>query len=40
MYIYIQKVKPLLGGHPNERPTPLEGPYCSVNLNINVLIYL
>ena len=31
-------VKPLLRGHPVERPTPLERPLDQVNLNINVLI--
>ena len=33
------KVKPLLRGHPDERPPPLERPLDNVNLNINVLIY-
>ena len=28
----------LLGGHPGERPAPLERPLDNVNLNINVLI--
>ena len=31
-------VEPLLRGHPNERPPPLERPLDNVNLNINVLI--
>ena len=31
-------VKPLLRGHPDERPTPLERPLDNVNLNKNVLI--
>ena len=31
-------VEPLLRGHPDERPTPLERPLDNVNLNINVLI--
>ena len=31
-------VKPLLRGHPDERPTPLERPLDNVNLNMNVLI--
>ena len=31
-------VEPLLKGHPDERPTPLERPFDNVNLNINVLI--
>ena len=31
-------VEPLLRGHPNERPAPLQGPLDNVNLNINVLI--
>ena len=32
-------MKPLLRGHPNERPTPLERSLDNVNLNIYVLIY-
>ena len=32
-------VEPLLRGHPDERPAPLERPLDNVNLNINVLIY-
>ena len=31
-------VEPLLRGHPDERPAPLERPLDNVNLNINVLI--
>ena len=31
-------VEPLLRGHPDERPLPLERPLDNVNLNINVLI--
>ena len=31
-------VEPLLRGHPDERPTPLESLLDYVNLNINVLI--
>ena len=31
-------VEPLLRGHPDERPPPLERPLDIVNLNINVLI--
>ena len=31
-------VAPLLRGHPDERPAPLERPLNNVNLNINVLI--
>ena len=31
-------VEPLLRGHPDERPPPLERPLDDVNLNINVLI--
>ena len=31
-------MEPLLRGHPDERPTPLERPLKNVNLNINVLI--
>ena len=39
MYIYIiTTVEPLLRGHPDERPPPLEKPLDNVNLNINVLI--
>ena len=30
--------EPLLRGHPDERPPPLERPLDNVNLNINVLI--
>ena len=32
-------VAPLLRGHPDERPAPLERPLDNVNLNINVLIF-
>ena len=32
-------VEPLLRGHPDERPPPLERPLDYVNLNINVLIF-
>ena len=32
-------VEPLLRGHPDERPPPLERPLDNVNLNINVLIF-
>ena len=31
-------VEPLLRGHPDERPPPLERPLDNVNLYINVLI--
>ena len=31
-------VEPLLRGHPNERPPPLERPIGDVNLDINILI--
>ena len=31
-------VEPLLRGHPDERPAPLERPLDNVNMNINVLI--
>ena len=31
-------VEPLLRGHPDNRPPPLERPLDKVNLNINVLI--
>ena len=31
-------MEPLLRGHPDERPPPLERPIENVNLNINVLI--
>ena len=34
----LYTVEPLLRGHPDERPTPLERPLDNVNLNINVLI--
>ena len=30
-------VEPLLRGHPDERPPPLESPLDNVNLNMNVL---
>ena len=32
-------MEPLLRGHPDERPPPLERPLDNVNLNINVLIF-
>ena len=35
---YCHTVEPILRGHPDERPTPLEMPLDTVNLNINVLI--
>ena len=35
---YATTVKPLLRGHPDWRPPPLERPLDNVNLNINVLI--
>ena len=35
---YLCTVEPLLWGHPEERPTPLERPLDTVNININVLI--
>ena len=31
-------MEPLLRGHPDKRPPPLERPLDNVNLNINVLI--
>ena len=31
-------VEPLLRGHPDERPSPLERPVDNVNLNMNTLI--
>ena len=37
-YNKCNTVKPLLRGHPDERPAPLERPLDNVNLNINVLI--
>ena len=36
--IIIVAVEPLLRGHPDERPPPLERPLDNVNLYINVLI--
>ena len=36
--IIIVAVEPLLRGHPDERPPPLERPLYNVNLYINVLI--
>ena len=35
---FISTVEPLLRGHPDERPTPLERQLDNVKLNINVLI--
>ena len=37
-YVLTSTVEPLLRGHPDERPPPLERPLDDVNLNINVLI--
>ena len=34
----LNTVEPLLRGHPDERPPPLERPLDDVNLNVNVLI--
>ena len=34
----MNTVEPLLRGHPDERPPPLERPLDAVNLNLNVLI--
>ena len=34
----LYTVEPLLRGHPDERPPPLERPLDNVNSNINVLI--
>ena len=39
MYYNISTVEPLLRGHPDERPPPMERPLDNVNLNINVLIF-
>ena len=36
--IYLYTVEPLLRGHPDESPAPLERPLDNVNLNINLLI--
>ena len=36
---YTSTVEPLLRGHPDERPLPLERLLDNVNLNINVLIF-
>ena len=36
--IFATTVEPLLRGHPDERPPPMERPLDNVNLNINVLI--
>ena len=33
-------VEPLLRGHPDEKPTPLQRPLSNIYLNINVLIYI
>ena len=35
---FFNTVKPLLRGHPDQRPPPLEMPLDTVNLNITVLI--
>ena len=35
----LSTVEPLLGGHTEERPAPLERPFDIVNLNINVLTF-
>ena len=37
-FLTVNTVEPLLRGHPDERPTPLERSLDNVNLNINVLI--
>ena len=37
--MYIYTVEPLLRGHPDERPPPLERPLDNVHLNINVYFY-
>ena len=37
--VIIDTVELLLRSQPDERPTPLERPLDTVNLNINVLIY-
>ena len=37
-HLHLCTVEPLLRGHPDERPTSLERPLDSINLNINVLI--
>ena len=37
-FTFFYTVEPLLRGHPDERPPPLERPLDDVNLNINVLI--
>ena len=36
---YMNTVEPLLRGHPDERPPPLERPLDNVNFNISVLIF-
>ena len=36
---YPCTVEPLLRGHPDARPPPLQRPLDNVNLNINVLIF-
>ena len=38
-FFNMYTVEPLLRGHPDERPPPLERPLDNVNLNINVLIF-
>ena len=37
--LLINTVEPLMRGHPDERPTPLERPLNSVNLNKCIDIY-
>ena len=37
--LFTNTAEPLLRGHPDERPPPLERPLDNVNLNINVLIF-
>ena len=37
-YIIIYILEPFLRGNPNKRPTLLERPFDTVNLDINVLI--
>ena len=36
---YLYTVESLLRGHPDKRPTPLERPLDTINLNRNVLIF-
>ena len=38
--VHLNTGEPLLRGHPDERPIPLEMLLDTVNLNIDILIYI